>query len=155
MEGARKCESTLWIACVLRVAASANSTGDGRVEIRVRDDILLLDQAVVTICGQNIRKWKAIVKDAVSCANHGFVGTRTASRRPCGCQARRKIASVVDVGLHFISQSKIDGQIRPHAPIVSQEHASIRLMHSQVRIAESSMENCEAPPPRARICAGA
>ena len=78
----------------------------------------------------------AIVKDSKAPTN--YCGRSLAridgAGRPCKTDARREIKIAFDVGLIFVSQSEVDGEIRPQLPVILDKSAKIELADCRERI---------------------
>ena len=54
--------------------------------------------------------------------------------------ARSNIAEIVEIRLPFVAQPQIDGQIRPYAPVITDERSDILLMNGNKRITRANRE---------------
>jgi len=99
--------------------------GHNRIEVRVVDDVLLLRDAVVTQRRDGIRQGKPVIEDAKPTPKYEFL--LKPLRSPCNGNAGREIAVPLDIVLHLIPESQIEGEVGPHLPGVSNEESEIYL----------------------------
>ena len=102
---------------------------DGGEEVGVDDDILRLGGSVVPDRLQRVVVVEAAVEHAKPAADHGFLLALLGSRCPGEADAGPEIPPIVDVGLGFVAQSQVEGEVRLHAPIVLKERPHVGLRH--------------------------
>src|SRR5207253_1911942 len=108
---------------------------DRRKEVRIRDRVLLLADAVLPQRRHRIRQRETIEKDAGAGANDGLW-----THGPRDSDARTEIVRVVNVGLILVTQAGTQRQILSYFPVVSDEKADIEFTGRQARIARSNAE---------------
>src|ERR1700730_14218038 len=114
----------------LRRGLKVRGGGEGRTEVRIGNDVLLLNRAVVTHGGEHIGQRKAIVESAKTRAEHGLGPRilRATSGGPGDSYPGSEVAPIMDVGLGFITQAYAHRNVGPDPPVVAEERADILLM---------------------------
>lgn len=150
--GARHCESTLRMGLGLCVAGQCLCRGNGRIEIRERQEELLLANPIEALRVQRHAFAQAVVEHAKSAANHVLRRfALEASQSPGESDARPKIRPVSAMRLRFVPQSAAQGEVGPQFPIILKEEAEIGLTDCRHRIAAGNGELAGAAARRADL----
>src|SRR6266850_7918789 len=95
-----------------------------RKEIRIREYVLLLADAVAAKRRHGVCQPETIIENAESRAGHGF---RRQSPRDAG--PRRQVMPVTNVGLRFVTEAEAYGQRLTDFPVVTNESSEIELTY--------------------------
>ena len=98
---------------------SESTGGHNRKEIRIRNKVLLLDNAVVALGREYAGEREPVVKHAEARSDHTFrLPAAARAWRPGETYARREISPVVDIGLRLITQPETEREVRTRPPVV-------------------------------------
>jgi hypothetical protein len=101
-----------------------------------------LDDPVVALVGERIRKRETIVEDPEAGAHHQL-GARVIGApagRPGEPQTRGKIQGVMNIGLGLVTQYQIQRKVGTQTPVVAGENADIEAIHGGFRNTSADAE---------------
>ena len=102
---------------------TAERRGGGIEESGIRDQVLLLDAAVLQLLQQDLVVGEAIVENSITCAQHHFWRSVLPFRAeaPGYAQPGREVGVIAEIILRFVTEARADGDIRTQAPVVLHE----------------------------------
>src|SRR5206468_12973999 len=109
--------------------------GKRRKEVWIGYYELLLPDTVVTKRRHGVCQPKTIVKNPETCPDH-----RLRREAPGHADPRRKVMTIMNVGLRFVTEPETHGQRRPDFPVVTNESSNIELAYRKVRITRDDAE---------------
>src|SRR5262245_55684351 len=102
---------------------------NGRKEVGIRHDELLLPDAVVAKRCHRVCQPETVIKKPETRPGHGLW-----RERPCHANPRRKVMAVVNVGLRFVTEAETQSERRPDFPVVTNESSGVELAYRKFRV---------------------